>query len=153
MPKTPRTRIFYLDTKTGRFASKATWKRSKQHGGTRYVRRVVKPKKRKKKNLKTEYQINVIYTSKVKKSNNVQVQISATGPSNSTREEVLHAVEHYIDPDTDGENIKDWKVKINFWEKYGKQTVTDDPEAREALRGFFYESDLEVFDKKKKEIL
>lgn len=31
--------IRYYDQKTGKRVSKATWKRSKAHGGTRYVRR------------------------------------------------------------------------------------------------------------------
>ena|SRR5260221_13291263 len=40
----------YRDTKTGRFVSKGTWRRSHAHGGTRYRRNRVaqggKPKKR-----------------------------------------------------------------------------------------------------------
>jgi hypothetical protein len=33
-----RTPVVYRDKKSGRFVSKSTWKRSKAHGGTRYVR-------------------------------------------------------------------------------------------------------------------
>jgi hypothetical protein len=33
-----RTQVIYRDTRTGRFASKATWTRSKAKGGTRYKR-------------------------------------------------------------------------------------------------------------------
>lgn len=32
-------RIVYRDSKTGRFAKRATWERSKAQGGTRYVRK------------------------------------------------------------------------------------------------------------------
>lgn len=31
--------FIYRDFKTGRFASRSTWKRSKAHGGSRYVRK------------------------------------------------------------------------------------------------------------------
>jgi hypothetical protein len=37
-------RTVYRDTKTGRFASKSTWKRSKAQGGDRYKRQRVTPK-------------------------------------------------------------------------------------------------------------
>jgi hypothetical protein len=33
-----RPPVLYRDKKSGRFVSKSTWKRSKAHGGTRYVR-------------------------------------------------------------------------------------------------------------------
>jgi len=39
-------RRLYRDRKTGRFISKATWKRSRARGGTRYVRQTVKVRKR-----------------------------------------------------------------------------------------------------------
>jgi hypothetical protein len=38
------TRTIYRDTKTGRFASKKTWKRSKAKGGTRYKRGKIRKK-------------------------------------------------------------------------------------------------------------
>jgi hypothetical protein len=34
----PRSSVTYRDTKTGRFVSKSTWKRSKARGGKRYLR-------------------------------------------------------------------------------------------------------------------
>lgn len=40
-----KTRTVYRDKKTGKFASKSAWKRSKAKGGTRYVRQQVKHKK------------------------------------------------------------------------------------------------------------
>lgn len=38
----------YRDRKTGKFVSRATWERSKSHGGTRYVRNYfrVKPSRK-----------------------------------------------------------------------------------------------------------
>jgi hypothetical protein len=41
--------LVYRDKKSGRFVSEATWKRSKAHGGTRYVR--LSPKVRHEKRL------------------------------------------------------------------------------------------------------
>ena len=38
MPKKKKRRLFYRDTRTGRFVKKATWKRSRSRGGTRYKR-------------------------------------------------------------------------------------------------------------------
>ena len=37
-----RTPVIYRDKQSGRFVSEATWKRSKAHGGTRYVRQRTK---------------------------------------------------------------------------------------------------------------
>lgn len=37
----------FRDKKTGRFVARATWKRSKAHGGTRYVREKTPVAKRK----------------------------------------------------------------------------------------------------------
>jgi hypothetical protein len=45
MAKTKKSVTRYRDTKTGRWVSKSTWKRSKAQGGTRYKREI--PKKRK----------------------------------------------------------------------------------------------------------
>lgn len=36
----------YRDSKTGRFSSKATWKRSKSHGGSRYKRERINRKEK-----------------------------------------------------------------------------------------------------------
>lgn len=46
MSSKTKSRVFYYDTRTGRRVSKATWKRSKAQGGTRYKR---KPLTRKRK--------------------------------------------------------------------------------------------------------
>jgi hypothetical protein len=138
----------YRDKKTGRFASKATYKRAKKRGSKRYVRKFQKVKrvrKRKAAPKKHEYQVNVKYSSS--KRNEVQVQISAIGPPNATRKEVIGAIEYYIHPETDGENLPGWTVRINFWEKYGKQTVHDDEEARENLRRFFGDAELLIENK------
>ena len=158
MPKKPKTRkAVYRDKKTGRFASKATWKRSRARGGTRFVRestkeiktsrtrkRVPRPAIRPKKH---EYQVNVKYSPNPR--NDVHVQISAIGPANATREEVIAAIDYYIEPETDGNNLPEWKVQINFWEKYGKQSVHDDEQARNNLRRFFFDADVEVTNKTK----
>jgi hypothetical protein len=47
------TPIFYRDKKSGRFVSEATWKRSKAHGGTRYVRQrsILRPQNLRKLNV------------------------------------------------------------------------------------------------------
>lgn len=39
--------IFYFDRETGKRVSKATWSRSKSHGGSRYVRRRSEPRQTK----------------------------------------------------------------------------------------------------------
>lgn len=41
-----KTRTIYRDGKTGRFASRSTWKRSRAHGGIRYRRGKLKIPKR-----------------------------------------------------------------------------------------------------------
>jgi len=133
MPKTPKTRIFYLDTKTGRFASKATWKRSKQHGGTRYVRRIIKPKKRKKKPPKeTEYQINVKYGGTKKFS--TQVQISVTARSGLSRKQIEEIIKEKIDT---GVNPTGSNVQLNLWLKFGKRYQPNDAGYWKALGAFF----------------
>lgn len=38
--------MIYRDTETGKFVSKATWKRSRAHGGTRYRRSRTGPVKK-----------------------------------------------------------------------------------------------------------
>lgn len=38
--------VFYFDKATGKRVKKATWKRSKARGGTRYVRRTLKAKRK-----------------------------------------------------------------------------------------------------------
>jgi hypothetical protein len=40
--KATRNPVIYRDKKSGRFVSEATWKRSKAHGGTRYIRQRTK---------------------------------------------------------------------------------------------------------------
>jgi hypothetical protein len=46
-----RTPVVYRDKKSGRFVSKSTWKRSKAHGGTRYVRLSLKVRHEKRREL------------------------------------------------------------------------------------------------------
>lgn len=43
MAKETKRPVRFRDTKTGRFVSKSTWKRSRAHGGTRYKRERLKP--------------------------------------------------------------------------------------------------------------
>lgn len=152
MAKSKKTRTVYRDRKTGRFASKATWKRSRARRGKRYARsRLIQPTRTKRKSArpaklpkKTEYQINVKYAAN--ESSKVEVQISAIGPPNKNREQVLAAVNYYLD---DGENLPKWEVHIVFWEKRGKQFFGDDDVARKTLARFLSGSDIEVFDKTK----
>jgi hypothetical protein len=44
--KKTKRRAIFLDKKTGKRVKRDTWKRSKAHGGTRYVRRYIKPKRK-----------------------------------------------------------------------------------------------------------
>jgi hypothetical protein len=46
-----RTVVAYRDKKSGRFVSKSAWKRSKAHGGTRYVRQTQKVRRRNRREL------------------------------------------------------------------------------------------------------
>jgi hypothetical protein len=46
-----RPPVLYRDTKSGRFVSKSTWKRSKAHAGTRYVRLSLKVRHEKRREL------------------------------------------------------------------------------------------------------
>lgn len=46
--------VRYRDTKTKQFVSKATWARSKAHGGTRYKRESFEPKEERKKHKPEE---------------------------------------------------------------------------------------------------
>jgi hypothetical protein len=158
MPKKPKTRTVYRDKRTGRFASKATWKRSRARGGKNYVRsqepikrkprairptapRITRPATRPR---KTEYQINVIYEPN--KGAKVEVQISAIGPSNRTREQVLDAVEYRMQEET---NPKGRTLNIVFWEKFGKQFFGTDDLAWFRLKIIYPFAEKEVYDKTK----
>jgi hypothetical protein len=46
-----RKTTLYRDKKSGRFVSEATWKRSKAHGGTRYIRQRTKTRPEHQRNL------------------------------------------------------------------------------------------------------
>lgn len=182
MPKKPKKRVLYRDKKTGKLVSKATWTRSRTHGGTRYVRKASATKKRSKRAVRRpiprhkasrkrvtgkrvrkvkrkrkaprkrlqrhEYQINVKYIPK--EGAKVEVQIAAFGPPGQTREQVITAVDYYLD---EGENMEDdegnivWEVHIRFWERYGRQSFGDDESARMHLKFFVGDADLEVTNK------
>jgi hypothetical protein len=53
MPKSRKFRapVIFRDKKSGRFVSEATWKRSKAHGGTRYIRQRTKARPQNLRNL------------------------------------------------------------------------------------------------------
>jgi hypothetical protein len=159
MPKKPKTRTVYRDKRTGRFASKATWKRSRARGGTRFVKQiertsrkvaarkptVTRPARRPK---KTEYQINVIYEPD--KGAKVEVQISAIGPSGKTREQVLEAVEYRMNEESDP---RGWTINIVFWEKFGKQFLGTDDLAWFRFRILYPFVEVSVYDKTKESTL
>ena len=67
-----------------------------------------------------EYQINVKYKAGTKSK--VEVQISATGPTGSTREQVIAAVETRR---RTGRNPKGWSIKVTEWKK-GKYKYSGD---------------------------
>jgi hypothetical protein len=162
MSKKPKTRTVYRDKRTGRFASKATWTRSRARGGKRYVRsqepikrkprairptapRITRPAKRPK---KTEYQINVIYEPD--KGAKVEVQISAIGPPGKTREQVLSAVEYRMNEES---NPPGWTINIVFWEKFGKQFLGTDDLAWFRFKTLYPFVEVSVYDKTKKRML
>jgi hypothetical protein len=167
MAKKPKTRkrTVYRDKKTGRFASKASWKRSTARGGKRFVRQIergptrpVRSRERPSRRAarprgRSEYQINIRYDAG-KESNKVEVQISAKGPSGRTRDQVLNAVEkkmkNAVDEkeDDDGEvlNPRGWEIHIVFWEKRGKQFFGDDAQAWRQLNLLFEREEVEVHE-------
>lgn len=118
MPKRAKgTGFHYRDTWSGKFVPKSTWKRSKAQGGTRYKRE----KQERKKPKEEEYQINVKYKPS-DKSTKVEVQISARGPRNKTRTQVIQAMETRR---RTGEDPRGWKIDIHEWKKAGKVFKSD----------------------------
>lgn len=113
-----------------------------------------KKKKKVKRVLRTEYQINVRYEPS--RGPEIQIQISAIGPSNQTREQVLDVVEQrmYADEEED-DNVtpKGWTLHIVFWEKFGKQSFGNDELAWTRLAAIYPKAKKEVYDKTKKRVL
>jgi hypothetical protein len=112
-----------------------------------------KEKKARKRVLKTEYQVNVRYEPM--RGPEIQVQISAIGPSNRTRQEVLDIIEiKMYEEEEEGEKVpKEWTLHIVFWEKIGKQSFGDDETAWKHLASFYPKAEKTVYDKTKKKEL
>jgi hypothetical protein len=112
-----------------------------------------KKRKAKKRVLRTEYQVNVRYEPT--RGPELQVQISAIGPSNQTRQEVLDVIEiKMYEEEEEGERVpKGWTLHIVFWEKIGKQSFGDDDRAWKALAAIYPKAEKIVYDKTKKKEL
>jgi hypothetical protein len=85
---------FYFDTRTGRRVNKATWKRSKAHGGTRYKRRTTKKKPPPPPPKPQEYVLRADYGTR-KNNNQINFQVHLFGPANASDEQIITAVHQY----------------------------------------------------------
>jgi hypothetical protein len=137
--------MIYRDTKTGRFAARAAWRRSKAHDGTRYVRERPAPPKRKRKapalplppkrkrRITTEYVLHFDGRSGSDKDRNrtpiVDVQVHLTGLEVEDAE-IRRIYKTWWEEST---LPRGWKVKAIAWERKGKSESGDPKEIRQWL--------------------
>lgn len=134
MAKKKKTRVVYRDSKTGHLVSKAKWKRSKSHGGTRYKRRIERVSKRR-------YDIDAIEElreiEREERREETREAVTAVKKERATgqRYEWVNAFKY----ERTGKSFDVITVATNLTDAFSvaKQFLQDDPEGQRIIRSNF----------------